>query len=338
MRAVRRVAKSYLHRLGLRHDIGLTRTAALCSEIERLSISDSGVEDDLSWVEVDSCGRFFGCTPAGVPSLYSHLSRKLRARLKEPCAQLAIDLVYRYVYPHLDATLPPPYDSDVREAFHLQHRDTLQDCSFDNGRVKAEIVSRFRLSKGQTIIDAGAFIGFGTMKACRIIGPQGRVISIEAHPLNQRIFCRNMSENNIANAVLIRCACWKTVEDLQFNCDGNQANSVCDGIVGNSKGTMAVPATTIDQVAIDQRLCSMHIVSLTLNGAEFAALEGMTQSLATFRPSITMAGWFEVNGGMAHVQAAKLLRGYGYESLVGPARRLYAWHPEGSRKGSVECL
>jgi 23S rRNA G2069 N7-methylase RlmK/C1962 C5-methylase RlmI len=62
------------------------------------------------------------------------------------------------------------------------------------------------LNHGDTVVDVGANIGAFTMQAAKIVGPGGRVISIEPAPDSASRLEENISLNNLTNVETIRVA------------------------------------------------------------------------------------------------------------------------------------
>lgn len=62
------------------------------------------------------------------------------------------------------------------------------------------IVERY-LKKGMCVLDIGGNIGYYTLMAARIVGPSGKVYSVEPHPDNCRILNKSVVENGFESIV-----------------------------------------------------------------------------------------------------------------------------------------
>ena len=71
---------------------------------------------------------------------------------------------------------------------------------------KGDIIERFLPSDGDTVIDIGAHLGLYSIMGSKLVGKNGRVIAIEAHPQNFEILKRNISLNGLANVRTLHCA------------------------------------------------------------------------------------------------------------------------------------
>jgi FkbM family methyltransferase len=64
----------------------------------------------------------------------------------------------------------------------------------------------FTPNKGDVVLDAGAHIGYYTLKAAQAVGDEGIVISVEPDPRNFKILQNNVRSNRLRNVKLINCA------------------------------------------------------------------------------------------------------------------------------------
>jgi len=64
----------------------------------------------------------------------------------------------------------------------------------------------FKPTKGSTIIDVGAHIGFFAIKASRFVGKKGLVVALEPHPINYRLLTYNIKLNKATNVVPFKVA------------------------------------------------------------------------------------------------------------------------------------
>jgi precorrin-6B methylase 2 len=59
---------------------------------------------------------------------------------------------------------------------------------------------------GDRVVDVGAHVGYFTLLAARLCGPNGRVFAFEPHPDNFRLLERNIRENGAENVTAVRKA------------------------------------------------------------------------------------------------------------------------------------
>ena len=86
---------------------------------------------------------------------------------------------------------------------------------------------RKNLPRGGKFIDAGAYIGWYSLIASKIVGPEGEVIAIEADPYNAERLRRNIELNNIKNIRLFQVGLSDRHEKLRLhqNLKGNRGRN-----------------------------------------------------------------------------------------------------------------
>ena len=73
------------------------------------------------------------------------------------------------------------------------------------------------LRPGMTFVDAGANIGWFSVLGSRLVGPTGRVFSVEPDPLNLSILRANLERNGCSNATVLPVAAWSEQAELDFH-------------------------------------------------------------------------------------------------------------------------
>lgn len=308
--------------------------AALVGELEQLDIERVGQsEDGIRFIRFGGGQVFF--KGARIPTerytdryscLHRYLPDETQSRIPLSHMDMAIDVVFRYVYPHADPTLTPPYSYADRAFFHPQHRDTIDDIPGYTAEEKTQMKRRFAIGPDDVVMDVGAYIGYGAMKLSRMVGPGGRIVALEANPANQQMLLRNMEANKIENVQLVPKAIWSDAGQLELFCGSAQRNSLVEGVIGG-KNTITVPTDSIDNVVRRQELEKLTLVSLTINGAEIEAVRGMQRTLGQFAPKLLIAGWYRRGGNPIHKQVINILQEHNYSAVAGRFGRVYAWNP-----------
>jgi len=76
---------------------------------------------------------------------------------------------------------------------------------YEDEKFESEIFSK-HLRSGMSVLDLGANIGFYTMLARSIVGPQGRVVAFEPFPDNAELIRESKKENCFDNIIVIEAA------------------------------------------------------------------------------------------------------------------------------------
>ena len=128
------------------------------------------------------------------------------------------------------------------------------------------------LKPGDVFWDIGANMGGVTRLASRLVGPKGKVISIEASLNNYRKLNHNTVVNHLSNVFLIRAAIWneggKTLT-LHNGSGGDDSLFPSDHLVTS---TESVESLTLD--ALFKLYGMPNLMKMDIEGAEYEALMG----------------------------------------------------------------
>jgi FkbM family methyltransferase len=171
--------------------------------------------------------------------------------------------------------------------------------------------------RGDLVFDLGAHQAVVAMLLARKVGPQGRVIAVEADSHNVRVARRNLDLNEITNVEVVGAAIADRQGTARFASGLNGHLTSKDGNAG-----VAVPTITIDGLA--ERYGHPSAIVLDVEGAEALALAGAAQTIergARFLIEVHAGFGLEDLGGSAD-ELASWLAGYRIEAL-GPDN---VWH------------
>ena len=216
----------------------------------------------------------------------------------------------------------------VRMPFGLAENLYLSTAHFDLAGAQAHAVLRGlhepmvqealrrTLADGSTLYDVGANIGFMSLVGARLVGPTGRVVSIEPEPENVAAIGANAALNGFDTITVIAAAA--TAETGPVEVIG-----VRDTLwtrlaeVGEhpmERARLTVPGVRLDELVYERGLEPPDVVKIDVEGGELPVLAGMSRLLGERRPAIIA----EMHGKNAAV--CELLRAAGYRivNLDGP--------------------
>jgi len=131
---------------------------------------------------------------------------------------------------------------------------------------------------GDLIVDVGAGKGEDTIAFSRAVGPAGRVVAIEAHPVTfqcLRMFCE---QNHLSNVTALNFAIVDRAGPVSMETgEGWQANRI--GAAG-AQGRVWVPGISLDELIERENLQCIDFLKMNIEGAETLAVRGMQR---TFR-------------------------------------------------------
>ena len=154
---------------------------------------------------------------------------------------------------------------------------------------------RRTLTPGDTFLDIGGHVGLVAMEGAELVGPAGRVITVEPIPANQRVIVRHAEANGLAARItLVAAAC--TAEhggQVELIYDDSHENwsgaTVAEHV--HLKGTesrVGVPTVSVDGLLAES---SAHPrgIKIDVEGAELQVIRGATRTLAEVRPAVWLA-------------------------------------------------
>ena len=168
-----------------------------------------------------------------------------------------------WIHRYSDAILPQPAiggdDPGGREA---KARD---DFFFD-----------YEPRTGDTIVDVGAGIGGETLTFSRLVGNEGRVISIEGHPATAHALRRLVELNDLTNVTVLQVAVGRE-PGLVFMSNDTE-DHLANSIRGDVLTDPPVPLLRLDDIVTDLGLGHIDFLKMNIEGAELDALAGVTDS------------------------------------------------------------
>ncbi|HKY37036.1 MAG TPA: FkbM family methyltransferase [Polyangiaceae bacterium] len=138
-----------------------------------------------------------------------------------------------------------------------------------------EKVPGFESQPGQTVVDAGANVGFFTLRHARDVGPSGRVFAFEPNPSVFRLLQHNVERNGLKQVSCHRSALGERVGSLLFTSDPRSTS--CGHISESEETGEPVPVSTLDALVEEQGLTCIDLLKLDVEGYEPHVLRGGAQ-------------------------------------------------------------
>lgn len=146
---------------------------------------------------------------------------------------------------------------------------------------------------GDITLDCGANIGVTVHE--ELAAGAKTVVAIEPAPENLECLRRNYSSEIAAGRVIIvPKGVWDKEDFLTLRVDPK--NSAADSFVIQREGAVnleRVPLTTIDKLVADLKLERVDYIKLDIEGAEPKALTGARETLARYKPRISIAAYHQ---------------------------------------------
>ena len=142
-------------------------------------------------------------------------------------------------------------------------------------------VIRSLLQPGQTFVDVGANVGVMAFHAASVVGPGGRVIAFEPNPDNADVFQRGLLANGFQN---VRLFTWAASDAYRLISLSRASNAKVRRGEAPLQYDSVVQADRLDTFLASQE--RVDLIKIDIEGYERPALEGLTETLARFRPHI----------------------------------------------------
>jgi FkbM family methyltransferase len=146
--------------------------------------------------------------------------------------------------------------------------DSLNLTLNDDFSPKITDILKKNIKKGDTVVDAGAHIGYFTIILSDLVGNDGKVIAFEPNPTTFSILKKNIETNNLSNVILEPLALSNTESEEYIQEDDQSAGST---IYKNCSDGIKIKTITLDKYFNDKEI---NFIKIDVQGSEFNILNG----------------------------------------------------------------
>jgi FkbM family methyltransferase len=146
------------------------------------------------------------------------------------------------------------------------------------------------------VIDVGANIGYFTLLAARAVGPQGRILGVEADPETFTLLRSNVELNRLVNVELLPVAAHRQAGLVIGARDPQHHGGHTAYIASATWRTTPMQAVRLDDVLDPD--APIHFIKVDIEGMDHAAVEGLVRTIQEWRPTLLVEfnpekiGWF----------------------------------------------
>jgi FkbM family methyltransferase len=156
------------------------------------------------------------------------------------------------------------------------------------GTYEPEVSATLReiLREGATFVDIGANIGWFSLLAASLVGPEGRVIAIEPNPRNVALLRQSAKDNGFENVDVAAVALGDRPGAAALETDGSNGRLILvDGPPTQAVEASFVVATyPLDTVLSEVGTGRVDAIKMDVEGAEPLVLRGATRTISESRP------------------------------------------------------
>lgn len=134
------------------------------------------------------------------------------------------------------------------------------------------------LKSDDVFYDIGSSVGLVSIHAANRL-TNGKVISFEPDPENQKCLKENYKLNKLSNYKLMPIAVGETLDKLKLYTSGSNGFSPSLQKVNGIENTIEVEVNSIDNLISRKEIPYPNVIKIDIEGAEFIALKGMKNLL-----------------------------------------------------------
>ncbi len=139
------------------------------------------------------------------------------------------------------------------------------------------------LEPGAQVLDLGAYAGDSTAFFSLAVGPTGRVLAVEADPMNLAALRRNVAELGLSNVVIEGSALLDLDGAVTFQAEGSIGSGIAE--TSDTHGfELEVPALTLPTLIARHAVDRVDFIKMDIEGAEVRVLEANRDLLQCLRP------------------------------------------------------
>jgi len=197
-------------------------------------------------------------------------------------------------------SLPPKRNLEYSKMIHdsageiakyqgKSHKSMLCKCLYLNGRYEPKMDHYFKqtLKKGDVVIDVGANEGYFTMLAAKLVGPSGKVYTVEPSKSNLQLLENNIQVNKLENVQILPVAAGLKNGDLQyteckfngmwngFSKDATEVLKLCSKIPFATKQT-TIPVRILNDL-IQEDPQRIKLIKIDTEGSEKEVVTGLSK-------------------------------------------------------------
>jgi len=146
----------------------------------------------------------------------------------------------------------------------------------------------YKIKRKDIIIDVGAHVGVFSLKASRKAN-EGKVISIEPHPVTYNMLVKNIRRNKRTNVISLNLALgeFNGTTKLYLSKYPREYSTV----IRRSDKYLRVPLKTLDQLLQELKLSKVDFIKIDAEGAELDILKGAEEALKQDNIFLTISGY-----------------------------------------------
>lgn len=178
----------------------------------------------------------------------------------------------------------------------------------------------YTLSRGDVVIDAGAYIGEFTLYAAKAVGAEGKVIAFEPDSCVYKRLIANIELNGLENVIAVNKGLWSKNGVLKFVGDSIKGYSFM--LSGRDSLAQDVSVVSLDSELERLNIPRVDFIKADVEGAELELIKGAVKTLGARLPSLAIASYHTIDGRKTCFDLEKMLTSLGYSCQTSHPRHL----------------
>jgi FkbM family methyltransferase len=160
--------------------------------------------------------------------------------------------------------------------------------AFGELEVPVQEALRRHVAPGATFFDVGANVGFFSLLAARLAGPEGHVVAFEPVPESAAAIRRNAALNSFANVTVREQAAGAAAgrERFEVVVDASWSHMAARGEHPGAVAHLDVEVVVLDDLVAAGEVPAPHVIKLDVEGSELDVLQGLRATLRDHRPAL----------------------------------------------------
>lgn len=139
-----------------------------------------------------------------------------------------------------------------------------------------------RLAPGETFIDVGANSGWFTALGAHLVGPTGKVVSIEASPTIARRLQANLDRNGFENTRVLVAAAMSGPGMVDIVPGPAEHTGLTRISTSYTPAAVQVHGDALPALLTDDEIATARVVKIDVEGAEYDVVAGLADSIGRF--------------------------------------------------------
>lgn len=180
-----------------------------------------------------------------------------------------------------------------------------------------QYIEFLKLDKGENLIDLGAYAGISSIQFQEEVGDLGRVVALEADPLNAKCTEQNFNKYEALRRYrpsLLNAAAWSSPGVINFAAEGNVGSAVVE-ISSRDRDTIQVRAMSLSEIVTETSLDTVGAIKADIEGAESEVFRD-ANFFKDHHPRIIFEAILKGSRGKRYRSAITTLESYGYKCQV----------------------